>query len=192
MKSILFNLIIIMGLFSFFSCKNNNEENKKEIILESKSNYDLFLLVKSLDTTLITTNINETISLEKYPFIANNIIKQFDNKWTLIKVDKRIHPTIFFVLVGTLSEAKIAQVIGLGINTKDKSKSFYSVIGGTTYEESSGEYITGRLETSVNFKYHLFSHDSINFAFEVIQQKENKNSILDYLNYNGFNVDNLK
>src|SRR3989344_5425662 len=121
MKKLIFNIIVVMGLFNIFSCSNEKVEDKPKILVIPKEEYDQYVLVKTVDTTIVKKYIDELLALEKLAFVPNNQYKTVE-EWSIIKIDNRIQSYMYFVIVASLSEANasLGKVIGVGLNTKDK------------------------------------------------------------------------
>lgn len=183
--------IIFIGLFSFFSCKNStdNDTVNSPKIIEPVDNYSFYLIVQNEDTAKVEKDIAEILELEKLPYMPTHA-KSIENGWTICKLDQRLNSYMFFVIVGTLTEGnfKRNKVYGIGIHKTERAKSFYTFSSGKIYEETRGEYSTGRLESSQNFKYYCFSEDSVNLIFEPINTIEHTKSISELLNSDGLSM----
>jgi len=192
MKKLIFNIIVVMGLFNIFSCSNEKVEDKPKILVIPKEEYDQYVLVKTVDTTIVKKYIDELLALEKLAFVPNNQYKTVE-EWSIIKIDNRIQSYMYFVIVASLSEANasLGKVIGVGLNTKDKSKCFYTVASGTLYAVTTGKYLPVRLENNKFFKYNTFSDDSLNFEFQEVKDVELKKPLGQFLWDNGFDIKNL-
>lgn len=183
---------LIMSVFSFFSCTNENNESNRNILLkEPNTNYNKFLLIKNSDTSKIMREINTLITLEKLPFVLNNKSNEH-NDWLVIKLDEKIPPYLFFLLACSSYSSEYESIIGVGLNTQDKSISFYTLRGGKTQDETGGEYVTGRLEKNLNFKFYAYSQDSLNFTFESVESNELKKPLKEFLQEKGFDINYLR
>ncbi|MBS1635707.1 MAG: hypothetical protein JST26_07265 [Bacteroidetes bacterium] len=180
-----------MGFLTSLFRKNKPKHNLNDPtkIIEPVGNYDFYVPITSTDMKAALRYIDELLQLEKLPFRPLHLA-HIQNGCTIIKIDKRIQSYMFFVITATLAEGifKSRKVYGIGIKKTDNSRSFYTETGSKLYQETLGEYLTGRFENSQNFKFYGFTEDETNFNFELINTREHIKSISAILNENGLSI----